>query len=73
MSRYAYVGATSGDLLTLNGHVIVHDNRDEMGWLCPNTSVVRVTDGDIGPVVRLADHPDLRQVNWPLNRTEFRA
>jgi hypothetical protein len=73
MSRYAYKGASSGELLTWRGRVLVHDNRHEMEFLCPNTPVVRITDGELGqPVMRLRDHPHLEHITWPLQRADFR-
>jgi hypothetical protein len=72
MSRYALVGPVSNDLLTHEGRVIVHNDRAEMEWLFPNTRVVRISDGDIGPVLPLPDHPGLSQVRWPLSKEDFR-
>lgn len=72
MSRYALVGPVSGDLLTLGGRVIVHDNRAEMEFLLPSARVVRVTDGDLGPTLPLREHPGLSHVTWPLDPKEFR-
>lgn len=73
MSRYAVVGARSGDLLTYRGAVIVHNDRAEMEWLLPGSKVVRVTDGDLGaPVLQLRDHPDCRHITFPLRREDFR-
>lgn len=72
MSRYGLVGATSGVLLTYRGAALVHDSAAELEWLIPGTRVVRLTDGDLGqPWMRLADHPDLRNIRWPLRREDF--
>lgn len=70
--RFALLGGRTGELLSYGGRVLVHGNRHEMEWLFPNTRIVRVTDGDLGqPVMRLADHPGLQHVRFPLRRTDF--
>lgn len=72
MSRYAYVGSHTGELLSLNSAVIVHGDRTEMEWLCPGARVVRLTSGDLGvPTMQLRDHPDLQHLSFPLRREEF--
>lgn len=70
MSKYALVGGSTNDLLTLGGRVIVHDSKEEMEWLMPNTRVVRV-NGDIGPTLSLREHPSMASVQWPLNKNDF--
>lgn len=73
MSRYAILGDYSKDLLTYQGRVIVHGNREEMEFLLPNSKIVRITDGDLGqPVMKLKDHPGLSHISFPLKRSEFR-
>lgn len=73
MSRYGVVGTHSRDLLTYQGAIIVHDNKDEMQWLLPNARVVRVSDGDLGaPILWLRDHPDCQHIRFPLRREDFR-
>jgi hypothetical protein len=74
VSRYGIVGATSNDLLTLSGRVIVHNDRSELEWLFPTSRVVRVSDGDLGaPAMRLADHPRFVEqgIRFPLDRRQF--
>jgi hypothetical protein len=75
VSRYALIGARTGELLTYGGRVIVHDNRAEMEYLFPNRDrarVIRVTDGDLGqPVLQLRDHPSMSKVRFPLRREDF--
>jgi hypothetical protein len=71
VSRYGLVGAASGELLTHRGRVLVHGNRDELEYLFPNTRVVRLSDGDIGPTLPIRDHPDMASVKWPLRRKDF--
>jgi len=74
---YALYGEHSRDLLTLDGRVIVHDNRDEMQFLLPNARVVPVTEADLRarsplPVLPLREHPGLGHLSWPLKRGDFR-
>lgn len=76
MTTYALHGQDAGDLLTLEGRPIVHDNREEMEWLMPGARVVRVDDRDLRqrsplPPMRLPEHPDLQGLTWPLTRREF--
>jgi len=72
LSRYALAGNVSGELLTYNGRVLVHDDRAELEFLFPRTRVVRITDGELGqPVMSIKDHPGLTAIRWPLNRGEF--
>lgn len=71
MTRYALKGAVSGELLTYGGRVLVHDNRGELEWLFPNERVVPY-DGRELPTMRLADHPDMDAVSWPLRKESFR-
>lgn len=73
-ARYALQGAVSRDLLTWQGRVLVHDNRDEMEFLF--TGDVRVIEcpRDIPQeqTLSIRHHPDLASVTWPLNRKDFR-
>lgn len=71
MSRYALVGATTNDLLTFRGRVLIHGSRHELEFLFPRTRVVEVR-GDVGPELPIRDHPGLSAVRWPLDRGEFR-
>lgn len=72
MSRYAMVGARTGELLTYQGQVIVHGNKNELQFLVPKARVVRVTDGDLGqPWMWLKDHPGMAKVQFPLRRQDF--
>lgn len=68
---FAIAGRKSGDLQTLGGRVIVHENRAEMAWLFPNERIVahRPTGHDI--VMMLVDHPDMAGVRFPLNKKDF--
>lgn len=74
---YALYGRGSGDLLTLHGRVIVHDNQREMEYLFPSAVIVKVNERDVKKrspfeVLPLRDHPGLQHVSWPLNRDDFR-
>lgn len=68
--RYALKGSVSGELLSYRGQILVHDNRGELEWLFPHEPVVPYS-GAL-PTMRLADHPDMAAVTWPLNREDFR-
>lgn len=68
---WALKGGTTGQALTLNSRIVVHDNRHELEWLFPNTEVVDVTNTHM-PVMRLKDHPDMSAVTWPLKKEDFR-
>lgn len=72
MSRYGVAGASSGELLTYQGRVLVHNDRAELEYLLPGARVVRLTDGDLGaPTLPLREHPDMAAVRWPLDRKDF--
>lgn len=72
--RYAMVGATSGELLTFEGAVLVHDDRAELEWLFPHGARVIEFPRDGGmPTMPVADHPQLANIRWPLNRAHFVA
>jgi hypothetical protein len=68
--RYALRGSVSGELLTYQGRVLVHDSRGELEWLFPGERVVPY-DGDL-PTMSVAEHPDMAPIIWPLNRKDFR-
>lgn len=68
--RYALRGSVSGELLTYQGRVLVHDNRSELEWLFPNERVVPY-DGTL-PTMPIAEHPDMAAVQWPLRKEDFR-
>jgi hypothetical protein len=74
VSRYGLLNERANDLYTLNGQTIVHDNRAELEWLFPKTRVVRLSDGNIGPILRLCDHPQYvaKGITFPLKREDFR-
>lgn len=72
MALYALVGERSGDVLTYGGRVILHNSKSEMEFLFPNNRVIefKPRGGDL--VMRLADHPDMAPVRFPLNKADFR-
>lgn len=76
MTWYAMVGLVSGELLSLNGRVLVHENSREVEFLVANVRVV-----ELGPSLEkalagrphmlLRDHPDMSWVRWPLQEDDF--
>lgn len=70
MTRYALKGSVSGELLTYQGRILVHNNRGELEWLFPGERVVPY-DGAL-PTLPIRDHPDMAAVTWPLDRRNFR-
>lgn len=72
---------SSGELFSLDGAVLVHDNRHELHWLFPNAVSREVVvrgegpEASIGgrPVLPIAQHPDIVRVGitFPLDRTKF--
>ncbi len=68
--RYALRGSVSGELLTYEGRVLVHDNRGELEYLFPGERGVPYA-GDL-PTLPVSEHPDMAPVTWPLNRKDFR-
>jgi hypothetical protein len=75
---YALYGPATQDLLTLDGRVIVHNNRSELEWVCPRARVVRVTERDLAqrsplPPLPLPQHPALAGLSWPIERSEWRG
>jgi len=72
MSLYAVQTHDRRECFSLNGRILVHDNREELEFLIPGHDVVEVTGTTI-PTMRWADHPDLKGiVTFPLNRNDFR-
>jgi hypothetical protein len=70
-AEYGLVGRHTNDWLTYGGQVLVHNDRDEMRFLFPDTRVERITS-DPGPTLPLRLHPDLATVVWPLDPRDFR-
>lgn len=80
MSMWAIYGASTRDILTLDGRPVVHDSREELEWLLPGVRAVPVTLGDLrqrSPLgaIWLRDHPDIKElgVTFPLRREEWVA
>lgn len=67
-----YMMVTSkGEPFTLGGLIIVHENRDEMEYLFPETRVVPYSIHE-GAAMALRDHPSLASTTFPLDRKDFR-
>ncbi len=70
---YVVIGSISNEILTYHGHVLVHDNKEDLEWLIPGHRVVRLPQADIGrSMMYWKDHPDLAAVKWPLDKRDFR-
>lgn len=73
MTRYALKGDISGELLSVDGQVLVHDNPHEMAFLILGATPVEL--GRSFPedlTMPLSAHPDLASVRWPLRKEDFR-
>lgn len=75
MTVFALEGAISGDLLTLGGRVLTHDNAAELEFLIPaelGAKVVKCPPTPPELMMSIKDHPGLSHVRWPLRREDFR-
>jgi hypothetical protein len=73
VKRYAVAGATSGELLSLNGLVLVHPDRAELEWLLADQRVVEVPAHIRSEqTMPWAAHPQMSAVTFPLDREAFR-
>ncbi len=70
VSQFAVQTAT-GDVFTLGGAILVHDNPEELEFLFPGRKAKDVT-GTACPVRLWKDHPEMAGITWPLRREEFR-
>jgi hypothetical protein len=76
---FALKGAVTDELISYQGRVIVHHDRRELEYLFPGVRVEMLRGYTIAecaqeygrPMMRLADHPDMQAVSWPLNPKEF--
>ncbi len=69
---YALVGATSGELLSYRGDVLVHHDRAELEFLVPDVRTVEITSELGRRFMSVRDHPSFASVRWPLRREDFR-
>jgi hypothetical protein len=60
----------TGDLFTLQGELIVHDNRAELEWLFPGRETVDVTESVL-PKLSIKKHPQCSYLRWPIQREDF--
>jgi len=71
VSLYAVKSAT-GEPFSLNGLMLVHENRDEIEWLIPGYLAIDVTNTEL-PCMRWADHPGIAGIiTFPLDKNDFR-
>lgn len=77
---YGIRGATSGELLSYKGAVIIHDNPHEMEFILVGTGgavgLPGKTPKEVATRIQrkamlLKDHPDLSHVRWPIQREDF--
>lgn len=77
---YGIRGAASGELLSLKGAVIIHNNPREIEFILAGTGgPVGLPGKDPKDVATklmrrtmlLRDHPDLSNIKWPLDRNDF--
>lgn len=75
-TKFCLVGATSGELLTYKGWLLVHENKRELEYLFPGLKIVPKPKyyGD-DMTMELKDHPDMDTVQFPLeqNMDQFRV
>lgn len=72
---FCLAGAASGQLLTLQGRLLVHHDRHELAYLIPGHKVLAVPpSASRGPFLPISAHPDLSHIQqWdPINTKEFR-
>lgn len=73
MKRYAVVGPASGELLSLNGLILVHADQAELEFLLADQRVVEVpAHVPEAQTMPWSQHPQMSAVRWPLKREEFR-
>lgn len=71
MTVYGLQGDISKSLISINGRVIVHDSREELEFVFPNSQVVclgRRPELSMG----LREIPGLEEISLPVRREEFR-
>lgn len=65
-------GLISKELITFDGKVIVHNNRDEMEFLFTGVRVVECPkEFEPKDLIKVKDHPDFSSVQWPLSRNRW--
>jgi hypothetical protein len=69
---FALKGGVSGELISWQGRVLVHDNPRELQYLFPKMEVVEIpVNPDGRPTMWVGDHPELATVQWPLDPKDF--
>lgn len=71
MGRLWALKTVAGDVFTLGGAVIVHEDRAELEWLFPHRETVDVTESVL-PKLQLKNHPQMAGTRWPLHREDWR-
>jgi hypothetical protein len=62
---------TDGDVFTLGGEILVHDNPAELEFLFPGRKAKDVS-ATRWPTRPWKDHPEMAGIRWPLRREDFR-
>lgn len=71
MSALWALETASGDVFTLGGAILVHENRAELEFLFPGRTAKEVT-GTRLPTRPWRNHPEMDGIRWPLRREDFR-
>jgi hypothetical protein len=67
---WALRGATTGQLMTYAGQVLVAESAQDWDWLVAGATPVRLDHPERqGPCVWVYAHPDLTGTRWPSGRT----
>jgi hypothetical protein len=73
VKRYAVVGPSSGELLSLGGRILVHPDRAELEWLLVDQRVVEVpAHVPAEQTMPWSRHPQMAAVRFPLAKEDFR-
>lgn len=76
---FAIEGATTKEILSFRGKMVLHHDKAEMEFIFPGQRVVVLNGYTIQecaqkygrPAMWLKDHPDMANVEWPLDPRRF--
>lgn len=64
---YVLVGKKTGEPLSYQGQVLVHNDKAEMEYLFPETRIEPAPGWILNsPTMQLKDHPDMSAVEFPI-------